>query len=239
MLKLLEKPPFSRWRFVQRILHRQRNNKNSGAERFKTFDKSLAPKSESTSIVEHDGNAEYDDDEHEIEVRQRPQSKMKASKTEPNGFTKLTNDEGQLRRCHSDETFDVINDEEEEEIDTTEVTKDPPASLGDKVEQAKGSAARIKAWEESHTADSDLIESNAEKIDQVQYNSLSIRRTSKLRRSLRELKSRSKTRVDNMRHSMRRSMSSRKYDHLDKEEEEEILSYDTSPGSKRRQVIEL
>lgn len=244
MLKFLEKGPISRWKFIQRLMHRRRNSRRSGSDKFKTFDTTLAPKSDSTLILEHDAiTHDYVEDTVPAvdEDNNTTGNRMPISSTAPEGLGTSLDTEKPIRRTKSNENITCCEIEEEPTKNKSEKTA--ALSLSERVSLARNNSARIKAWNESHDIEVEPLTTTEEpktKTSSTQQNPF--QRTSRFRSSLKELKKRSVNHIDNVRESMRRKVNTRKYDNLDREltaEDEEIVDYDKSPGTRRRQVIEL
>lgn len=240
MLKFLNTGPISRWKFIQRLMHRRRNSRRSGAEKFKTFDTSLAPKSDSAVIIEHEErNPDHLDNLEGEETTNRKLNRMPVSSTAPEGFTNKDEVEKPIRKTKSDENITTCDTEDE----PTNEESQAPLTLSERVNLARSNSARIKAWKESHDIEVEPLTKEDEsktKTSSTQPNPF--HRTSRFRSSLKELKKRGVSHLGSVRESMRRKVNTRKYDNLNSDqaaEEEAIVDYDKSPGARRRQVIEL
>lgn len=260
MLKFLERGPISRWKFIQRLMHRRRNSRRSGADKFKTFDTSLAPKSDSTVIIEHDAN-HHDYIESRVEPVENDQTESRAEPVENDGVEVTANSrmtisntapealgtsdvaEKPIRRTKSDDDITSCDITSDEEPKNKKRESAPAMSLTERVALARSSSARIKAWKETHDSEVEPL-TTADDPKSKSSSTQSFQRTSRLRSSLKELKKRSVSQMDSMRASMRRKANTRKYDNLDKhdaadDDDGELVDYDRSPGTRRRQVIEL
>lgn len=254
MLKFLEKGPISRWKFIQRLMHRRRNSRRSGSDKFKTFDTSLAPRLDSTVIIEHDAN-HHDYIESVEPVTSGAESggvsdgettttvnHMSISNTAPEALAASQDTEKPIRRTKSDDDItscDITSGEEPK----SKKQGGAGLSLTERVALSRSNSARIKAWKDSHDSEVEPL-TTADDAKSKTSSNQPFHRTSRLRSSLKELKKRSVSQMDSMRASVRRKVNTRKYDNLNRDDETaddnaEIVAYDRSPGTRRRQVIEL
>lgn len=273
MFKLLEKPPFTRWKFAQRIVHKHRMANRTGSSRFKTF-RQQSPSNDTEQFLETNSLTEPDTKVATSEVTTKKASPFHSKRrlhkaNEDMGIllqVDLETSPGLPRRQTNSPTVstretnktDVVNFEPPtENIESTgdNFTPDNAESSmcsndtkpsKDEAESNENNtdATQISTNEHSISLDNHLI-ANQKTRNAPQFNSFSTKRNSKLRSSFKEFKRRSISRLDNARESMRRRTNSHKYDNLDDESKaknnnEEIVDYDRSPGSKRRsQVIEI
>lgn len=245
MLKVLEKSPLIRWKFVQRLVHRQRTSRRSGNGKFKTFcsqntgddtSQILSPeevhdktpqaknpfnaKRRIQKVNERDGFAP-------TELEQESNAVISATTT-----VTLEASPGVRRRCYSDDDITKLKYDgewsENDEIDTSDKTDSAEKQTVETVELNGHSAADHEP----------LTKDEEQSKDRTQYNPIAFQRSSGLRRSFKDWKRRSMSRLDTMKQSMRRRSTTRKYEDLD-QEKDELVKYEESPGVKRRQVIEL
>ena len=268
MFKLLEKSPFVRWKFVQRMVHKRRMSKSTGTNRYKTFSGRTVSSNDTEQFIDSESLNES------AAITQNTSSKSKSPFYTRKRLDKANAEIALLDQVELEASPQAPRRAAEisivkadvvctEEIDTTEATGDEVAELtkvpvesevtsecaqtevnngADESEIVSAvSTAEVKEIEEVKI-DNHLI--SKQKVEKPQYNPLSFQRGSKLRNSLKEFKRRSSTHLDNARQSMRRRTDARKYDNLDDETKannnEDIVNYEHSPGAKRRQqVIEI
>lgn len=209
---------------MQRMIHKRRMSNQKGASRYKTFGKAAASNDAEQSL----GHQSFDTE---------PLADRGSEKSNP------FHNKRRLDRANADIGVSTQAEPDastrkegltiaEEEIDTSEVGGGPTTSTTD----VKGDSDEI-------TPDDYLVANNVSD-DKPQFTSLSSGKNSKPRSSFREFKRKSMGHINNARESMGRRANARKYDNLDDnataKNDDEIVNYEHSPGSKRRpQVIEI
>ena len=211
MLKLFEKRPFIRWKFFQRIVQRQRLSQRPTKDKYKTFDTNYGPSAE----VDEKAVISCIDDFFESPTLDRKEAPL---------HTKLRSSQAKQE------------------------SRESPDSNGFVAVDLQTSPHRLRRcysdeniqWEdddEVDTSDAAGKSVTADQQEKVRYNEFNFRRTSKLRTSLRDLKRKSMSHVEMVKQSVKRHVASRKYDNMD--DEQEVVEYETSPGLRRRKVIDF
>ena len=249
MLKVLEKSPLIRWKFVQRLVHRQRMSRRSGSGKFKTFSSSQSTGDDTSQILPNDEphidnntptKNPFNTKRHLQKVNERDgfgPTETKEPRNDVNVDISTTTtvtleaSPSTRRRCYSDDDITKLqygDDSENDEIDTSDKT----------ISDTKPTLEDIEINGHVITDHESLAKEDEQSKSRTQYNPIAFQRSSGLRRSFKDWKRRSMSRIDNMRQSVRRRSNTRKYEDLDREKDE-LVKYEESPGVKRRQVIEL
>ncbi|XP_067942168.1 uncharacterized protein [Watersipora subatra] len=211
MFKLLEKKPFMRWKFVQRMVHKHRMTNKTGSNRFRTFSR------------ESSNDTERFIDIHSVEESEVAAADTSSSATKSAFYSRRKIDEANAEIGITPDGVLDPKHRSEPALDMTEITD----STSDDIEVLASS-------EELSEVTENLSKTNSK----PEYNPISFQRSSKLRNSFKEFKRRSAHQLGNVRESVRRRTHSRKYGSLSEQSkaivDEEIVDYDHSPGSKRR-----
>lgn len=227
MLNLLKKPPFVRWKFVQRIVDRRRSGGTSSTKAFNTAANTFSD-TDTQEILQNDILNQSDnvriDKSDEIAIRPDSQSDVstadasnrhlgEASTASGSGFVTVPLEAIPIDSTaqQSEECSEKINEGEFHE----------KMNIGEQQSSANHTQAG-KVFKPETTAD----------------NSVSFSRRSKLRNSLKRFKRRSISHIDNAYESVRRRIHPNNYDNLEPimTQDDSQVTYNRSQGLKRQQV---